>query len=69
MKKCSNECIPVCDFCKFYKDYSILNKNENEEFEGIGMCICKNKEVSASDCCYTNFHCFNVKTKNKKIKE
>lgn len=59
MKKCSEDCIPICDFCKFYKDYSI--SDENKEFQGIGVCEVDNTEVFASDCCYNNFHCFNVK--------
>jgi len=58
MKKCNDNCLPVCDFCKLYTDYSILKGLE--EFQGIGVCEADNTEVLASDSCYNNFHCFNV---------
>lgn len=56
MRKCSENCFAICDFCKFYLDNSVLNNND--EFEGIGVCKIDNSEVTASDYCYDNFHCF-----------
>lgn len=58
MTKCSDNCLPVCDFCKFYTDYSILKGIE--EFQGIGTCEVDNTEVLASDYCQDNFCCFNA---------
>ena len=57
MNKCSNSCLPVCDFCKFYTDYSFLQ--DDSEFEGVGICEYDNMEVCASDSC-NNFYCFNA---------
>lgn len=58
MKKCNEHCVPVCDFCVNYKDYGL---STNEEFEGVGICLINDSEVSASDFCIDDFHCFNVK--------
>ena len=56
MKKCNNDCTPICDFCINYKDYG---SETNDEFQGIGICLKDDTEVLASDFCTTNFHCFN----------
>lgn len=58
MKKCNNDCTPICDFCINYKDYG---NETNDEFQGIGICLKDDTEVLASDFCTTNFHCFNIK--------
>ena len=49
MKKCNNDCTPICDFCINYKDYG---NETNDEFQGIGICLKDDTEVLASDFLY-----------------
>ena len=63
MKKCNDSCFAICDFCIHYEDES--KKNGSEEFSGYGICNIDNTEVSASDSCETNFHCFRVHLEEK----
>ena len=58
MVKCSEDCFPICDFCKHYEDYGI------DEFQGDGICLKKDIEVECCDSCNDDFHCFRVKEVN-----
>ena len=55
MKLCNEDCMPICDFCKFYQD---KNKNISNKFAGEGICLKKNIEVDASEFCEDDFECF-----------
>lgn len=47
MKKCSEECVPACDFCV--------------HFDGEGQCELLNTDTSHGDFC-EDFHCFKNKS-------
>lgn len=52
MIKCSEECEPLCDFCKNF----ISDKDSEED----GHCKVTGESVSLTDACEDNFHCFRV---------
>lgn len=54
MKLCNDDCKPICDFCKYYKDNGLV-------FKGEGICLKLNREVECTDgynC--EEFYCFNL---------
>ena len=54
MKLCSEDCEPMCDFCKHMNLYSDDECENNEEF---GMCSKHKKQVEFLDDYCENFEC------------
>lgn len=50
---CSPECIPACDFCKYYN----FNGDELGRYTGNGLCILHNEPSEPYDYC-EDFYCF-----------
>jgi hypothetical protein len=59
MKKCSNDCFPLCDYCIYYHDNEYEGHPKFEGmFEGEGTCSLFFEYASANDgagC--EGFHC------------
>jgi len=55
MIKCSNDCIPVCDFCIYYD----FNGDEYGAYIGKGYCRLHKKNCEPEDYC-EDFHCFKM---------
>ncbi len=51
-KRHEGECIPCCDYCKFYRD----EYTEDGEFAGNGYCFIHREGTLASDFC-GDFEC------------
>lgn len=56
MRKCNDECYPLCDFCKHYN----FNGDENGAYTENGFCTFHNQKKDPSDFC-EDFYCFNIK--------
>lgn len=52
--KCSIECKPICDFCKYF----ICELDEEGAYVDDGYCNRKNIKVDASEYC-NDFECIN----------
>lgn len=59
MKLCGVGCHPICDFCRFYRDYS-EDEIDSEGYYGAGFCGLHREEVYASSYC-DDFECFRLK--------
>ena len=56
MKKCSEDCIPACDFCKYYE----FNADSRGRYTGDGYCTYHNRNQDPGDEC-DDFICYRVK--------
>lgn len=63
MKKCNDDCYPICDFCRMF------NHNEREElydgniigiYTGNGYCVYHERDTDITDYC-DDFICMNYK--------
>jgi hypothetical protein len=52
MKKCNEDCIPVCDFCLYYE----FNADDEGAYTGDGWCSYNKKAVEPYDMC-KYFYC------------
>jgi len=55
MKRCSDDCIPVCDFCSHYN----FNADKNGMYTGRGWCRLLHKRKEPESRC-KRFRCFNT---------
>lgn len=60
MKKCCEDCIPVCDFCIYFEHF----RDEEGLLTGEGKCKKYDKVQSLSYYC-KDFTCFNTVKKNQ----
>jgi len=68
MKTCSEECRPICDFCRFfnYNGYGEAHGFENAIYVGNGYCVFYEHPVDPEDgyeC--QDFICTNYKVEHK----
>lgn len=62
---CNTDCLPICDFCIYYKDAG----HGTDKFHGEGICLKHNTETDACSMC-EDFHCFNVRNEEyHRVKE
>ena len=56
MRKCSDDCYPICDFCKYYR----FNGDECGCYIGEGFCnLCQEPRDPWEGC--DDFYCFSIK--------
>lgn len=57
MKLCGKDCVPICDFCKYFKSESM---DGGDGYNGDGWCKLRN--IAVEPYCECNeFECFNLK--------
>jgi hypothetical protein len=53
VKRCSNDCFSICDFCSFYN----FNADKNGVYTGRGWCRLLHKRREPESGC-KRFHCY-----------